>query len=107
MGAAYEMNCEKCGYQSPMVYLGRTRDSLQEQIVGTCGSCKELTGILNNRARDDCALCDATSQVTATAKLNAPKLFGIFGREAAPKYQCPKCGAFSVEVPDTPAMFVD
>lgn len=107
MGAAYELLCESCGYQSQMTYLGRSRNALQEHVLGTCHSCNGLTSMVSEQHGDDCVLCEAVDRVTATPTRRAPKIFGVFRRDSDPRYQCPKCKSFSVELPDTPSMFVD
>lgn len=107
MGAAYELTCEKCGYQSEMVYLGGARDSSRDRVLGSCRSCNELTSMFSDEQRDDCVLCDAVSRVVATPTLSESKFFAAFRREKAAKFECPKCRAFSIEMPDTPSIFLD
>jgi hypothetical protein len=107
MGAAYELTCEKCGYQSGMVLLGCTRDSSRDRVLGSCRSCGELTSLFSDKLHDDCVLCGAVAQVVATSTLRHSKFLAAFRRETPPKFECPKCHTFSVEKPDTPSMFMD
>lgn len=103
MGESYEFSCPECGYQSNMVHLGQGMMMDPELILGTCDSCCELTQISVAKSRCNCDLCQASSSVQKTPSQSHRKRTGFFGSKVIIKYECPKCRAFSVQIPEIPS----
>lgn len=102
MGDAYFLACSKCGYGSDLVHLGQGMKMEPELVIGTCDACHELTQIPIDASSLDCGKCRSRRSVRRSLSETPKNRFGFLKTKESTKYQCPRCTAFSIEIPSIP-----
>lgn len=102
MGDAYFLACSRCSYGSDLVCLGQGMKMEPELVIGVCDACHELTQIPIGTSSLDCGKCRSSGSVRKSLSEMPKSSFGLFKTEESARYQCPKCGAFSIEIPSAP-----